>query len=204
MRITCFHGDYSDMGYIYLTPPKTEYNDVHSNRNEISQYISDENLYIPYVTDLNITSELIRMPFSENTFRADYGKAYDTEYGNDMDKLGYITGIELSLSSKNFINLVSNQAFKVIRTERSGQEFHLITLDHLENVLHPENILYKLTDAEDAFVIVQLRKAEDLGIRYSNDSEMQPIALFKGLLSSRKDVYPVEYLIKPEFFMHRD
>ncbi|OMD86496.1 hypothetical protein BSK67_28290 [Paenibacillus odorifer] len=80
----------------------------------------------------------------------------------------------------------------------------MITFDYLENVLHPENILYKLTDAEDAFVIVQLRKAEDLGIRYSNDSEIQPIALFKGLLSSREDIYSLEYLIKPDFFLCRD
>ncbi|MEK3795577.1 hypothetical protein MKX42_27885 [Paenibacillus sp. FSL R7-0204] len=80
----------------------------------------------------------------------------------------------------------------------------MITFDHLENVLHPENVLYKLTDAEDAFVIVQLNKAEDLGFRYSNDSEMQPFALFKGLVSARKDMYPLEYLFKPDFFLCQD
>ncbi|OMD86495.1 hypothetical protein BSK67_28285 [Paenibacillus odorifer] len=101
MRITCFHGDHSNIGYIYLTPPITEYNDVHRDRNEISQYISEENLSLPLVTDLDLTSELVKMPIRVNTFRADYGKAYDTEYGNDMDKLGYITGIELSLSPTN-------------------------------------------------------------------------------------------------------
>ncbi|WP_410514039.1 hypothetical protein PaeBR_06395 [Paenibacillus sp. BR2-3] len=204
MRITCFHGDHGNMGYIYLTTPKTEYNDAYWSRNEISQYVSKEKLSIPYVTDLDVTPTLIQMPVSENTFKADYGKSYDTEYGNDMNKLGYIMGIELTLAKNTFVDLVSTQAIKVIRTEWRGHEFHLVTFDHLENVLHPENVLYKLTDAEDAFVIVQLRKAEDLGIRYSNDSEIQPIALFKGLLSAREDVYPVEYMIKPEFFMHRD
>ncbi|MCL6605301.1 MAG: hypothetical protein K6T94_20765 [Paenibacillus sp.] len=202
MRITCYHGDYSSMGYIYLTPPKTEYNDAHLN--ELTQSVSEEKIYIPYVTDLDITPALIQMPISENTFREDSGKGYDTEYGNDMNNLGYITGIELSLRKNRFVDLVSNQAFKAIRTEWRGQEFHLITLDHLDNVLHPENILYKLTDKEDAFIIVQLSKAEDLGIRYSNNSDLQPIAVFKGLLSSREDIYPLEYLLKPDFFMCQD
>lgn len=141
------------MGYIYLTPLKDEFNTEYSSRNEISQCVNKEKLDIPYVTDLDITTSLVRMHVSENTFRSDYGKAYDTEYGNDMDKRGYITGIELSLTKNRFVDLVSNQAFKAIRTEWSGQEFHLITSDHLENVLHPENIIYKLTDKEDAFVI---------------------------------------------------
>lgn len=204
MRITCFHGNHSNMGYIYLTPPKDEFITEYSSGNEISQYVNKEKLYIPYVTNLDITASLIRMHVSEKTFRSDYGKAYDTEYGNDMDKRGYITGIELSLTKNRFVDLVSNQAFKAIRTEWNGQEFHLITFDHLENVLHSENIIYKLTDKEDAFVIVQLSKAEDLGIRYSIETEKQPIALFKGLLSAREDIYPLEYLIKPEFFMCQD
>lgn len=204
MRITCFHGNHSNMGYIYLTLPKNEYNTEYSSRNEISQYVNKEKLYIPYVTDLDITTSLVRMHVSENTFRFDYGKGYDTEYGNDMDKRGYITGIELSLTKNRFVDLVSNQAFKTIRTEWRGQEFHLITFDHLENVLYPENIIYKLNDKEDAFVIVQLSMAEDLGIRYSIETEKQPIALFQGLLSAREDIYPLEYLIKPEFFLCQD
>ncbi|OME26359.1 hypothetical protein [Paenibacillus odorifer] len=204
MRITCFYGDHSDMGYIYLTPPIHEDKTAYWSRNEISQYVSEEKLSIPYVTDLDVTPTLIQMPVSENTFKADHGKSYDTEYGNDMDKLGYIIGIELTLAKNNFVDLVSNQAFKVIRTDWSGQEFHLITFDHLENVLHPENILYKLIDKEDAFVIIQLKKPEDLGIRYFHEEDIQPIALFKGLLSAREDIYPVEYLIKPEFFMCQD
>ncbi|WP_313641767.1 hypothetical protein [Paenibacillus sp.] len=204
MQITCFYGNYSNMGYIYLTPPIKEYNSEYSGRNEISQYVNKEKLYIPHIIDLNIASSLVRMNVSKNTFRLDYGKGYDTEYGNDMDKHGYITGIELSLTKNRFVDLVSNQAFKAIRTEWSGQEFHLITFDHLENVLHPENIIYKLNDKEDAFVIVQLCKSEDLGIRYSIESEKLPIALFKGLLSAREDIYPLEYLIKPDFFMYQD
>ncbi|MEK3795576.1 hypothetical protein MKX42_27880 [Paenibacillus sp. FSL R7-0204] len=76
------------MGYIYLTPPETEYNDAYWSRNEISLYVSKKKLYIPYVTDLDLTPAFIQMRISENTFRADYGKSYDTEYGNDMDKQG--------------------------------------------------------------------------------------------------------------------
>ncbi|OMD93530.1 hypothetical protein [Paenibacillus odorifer] len=201
MRITCFHGNYSNMGYIYLTSPKDENNNEYLSSNEISQYVSKEHLHIPYVTDLDITASLIQMVVSENPFKFDYGNSYDTEYGNDMDMQGYIKGIELSLTKDRFVDLVSNQAFKVIQTEWKDQEFRLVTFDHLEHVLHPENIIYKLTDEKDAFVIVQLCKPEGLGFHYSSEAEQLPIALFKGLLSSREDIYSLEYLMKPEFIM---
>ncbi|CAM4421977.1 hypothetical protein L1N85_26360 [Paenibacillus alkaliterrae] len=86
------------------------------------------------------------MRVAANTFEADYEEDYDTEYGNDMDESGYLTGIELTLYHDRFIDLVKNQAFKVIRTEWRNREFHVIIFDHTENVFKSENVIYKLTD----------------------------------------------------------
>ena len=144
------------------------------------------------------------MTLAACTFKADYENGYDTEYGNDLDYEGYISGIELNLTAKEFINLIENQAFKIYRTEWKNREFHLVTFDHLENALNPENFIYKLNDKEDAFVIVKLEKPEKLGYQYTSEREKRPIALFKGLISARNDIYPLNYLMKPEFYLRKD
>jgi hypothetical protein len=59
-------------------------------------------------------------------------------------------------------------------------------------------------DQEDAYVIVQLEDAKKLGIHYFHNDDEYPIALFKGLLSARDDIYPLEYLLNPQFVIQRD
>jgi hypothetical protein len=77
----------------------------------------------------------------------------------------------------------------------------LIVFDHADDVFKPENVIYKLTDEEDAFVIVQLVEAEKLGYKHTNDTDQKrPVALFKGLISARDDIYPLEYLMKRILF----
>ncbi|UQZ34873.1 hypothetical protein C2I18_15835 [Paenibacillus sp. PK3_47] len=206
MRITCYYGKHAEMGYIYLTPPKFEYNDeAHAVRNEIFHYVSADNLRIPLVTDIDPAPALNQMKLAANTFRSDYGYGYDTEFGNDMDAQGYLKGVELTLPGKRFVDLVDKQAFKIIQTSWKGRMFHLLTLDHLANVLHPGNVLYRMSDAEDAFVIVQLSSAENAGYADpDNKAPRTPIALFKGVLSAREDIYSLDYLMKPDFFMCED
>ncbi|WP_410513455.1 hypothetical protein PaeBR_03065 [Paenibacillus sp. BR2-3] len=167
--------------------------------------MNPDQMTIPYITDTNIASYLDKMTFAKNTFKSDYEKGYDTEYGNDMDKRGYIIGIELSLYHERFIDLVKNQAFKVIRTEWRNTEFHMITFYYADDVFKPENIIYKLTDEEDAFVIVELIEPEKLGFHYTDEKDQKrPIALFKALISSIDDIYPLEYMMKPEFILRKD
>jgi hypothetical protein len=157
------------------------------------------------ITDSNIASSLDQMTVAANTFKTDYEKNYDTEYGNDMDDQGYITGIELTLNHDRFIDLDKNQAFKVIRTEWRSKEFHLITFDHADDVFKTENVIYKLTDEEDAFVIVQLIEPEKLGYHYTDENyQKRPVALFKAFISAREDIYPLEYMMKPKFVMRKD
>ncbi|MGF7050697.1 hypothetical protein J2T13_005247 [Paenibacillus sp. DS2015] len=201
MRITCFYGSSPGMGYIYLNPPAVEQT-VLESENELSKHIIPDQISIQYITDTPLAPFLDNMTVATNNFNADYEKNYDTEYGNDMDEQGYIIGIELTLDHEQFITLVKNHAFRIIQTEWRNKEFHLITFDHLVDVFKPENTIYRLTDEEDAFVIVQLVEPEKLGFHYSDEKDQKrPIALFKALISARDDIYPLEYLLKPEFIL---
>lgn len=204
MRITCHYGDYSEMGYIYLKPPKEEFDTNKKNRNEITKHVDTNQLNIPYITDNKIASYLDQMTVAVNTFKFDHEQGYDTEYGNDMDERGYIIGIELNLNHQRFINLIKNQAFIVIKTNWREREYHLITFDCAAEVFNTENVIYKLSDEEDAFVIVRLVEPEKLGYQYTDSKDRHPIALFKALITARDDIYPLEYLLKPDFFLQRD
>jgi hypothetical protein len=144
------------------------------------------------------------MAVAANTFKVDHENGYNTEYGNDMDERGYITGIELNLNHERFIELIKNGAFKVIKTDWRDREYHLITFDITDEVFKTENVIYKLTDEGDAFVIVQLVEPEKLGYQYTDSKDRHPIALFKALISARDDIYPLEYLLRAEFFLQRD
>ncbi|CAM4341922.1 hypothetical protein L1N85_21815 [Paenibacillus alkaliterrae] len=59
-------------------------------------------------------------------------------------------------------------------------------------------------DEEDAFVVIQLEEPEKLGYTYTNIDDKHPIALFKALISARDDIYPLEYLLKPQFLLRKD
>ncbi|MCQ6561488.1 hypothetical protein [Paenibacillus mendelii] len=203
MKITCYCDANASMGYIYLKPTKYATATAGSDH-ELAKYIDPNQVCIPYVTDNNLAADLDRMKIPPNTFKQDCGTAYDTEYGNDMDPQGYIIGIELTLKHQRFIELVNQQAFKVIQTHWRDWQYHVVTFDHMENVFKPGHLLYKLTNDEDAFIIVELAAPEELGITYSNMDDKRPIAIFKALISARDDIYPLEYLLKPNFVLHID
>jgi len=193
------------MGYIYLKPPvESGYEENFRNKNEIAKYVNLDEITIPYVTNAKLTSYLDQMTIAVHTFKEDYKVVYDTEYGNDMDDYGYVTGIELKLHHEKFIDLIKNQAFKVFQVKWKDKEFHLVTLDREEIVFNPAHVIYKLSDKEDAFVIVKLEEPEKLGHHYPDPAERRPIALIKGLISARNDIYPLEYMTQPEFHLQKD
>ncbi|WP_248928641.1 hypothetical protein [Paenibacillus hamazuiensis] len=181
-----------------------DFDDYERGKNEITEYVSPDQIIIPYVEDSKVNSYLDQMTTAARTFKEDYKVGYSTEYGNDMDEYGYITGIELRLSLEAFIDLVKNQAFKVIRTEWKNKEYHLISFDHEDIVFNPENVIYKLTDQEDAFVIVKLEEPEKLGHHHLDQKDRCPIALVKGLISARGDIYPLEYMLQPNFYLRKN
>jgi hypothetical protein len=206
MKITCYYDDHSSMGYISLKPIiENQFDEYEWSKNEMAQHVHPDQIAVPYVTDEVVSPFLDRMTIAAHTFEEDYEEGYDTQYGNDMDDEGYITGIELTLYHDRFIELVKNQVFKVLKVEWQNREYHLITFDYMDNVFKPENVIYKLTDEEDAFVIVQLVEPEKLGYQYTDENDQKrPVALFKGLISARDDIYPLEYLLKPKFLLHKD
>lgn len=197
MRITCY---YPSMGYIYLKPHE-EPHAAKPDHNNLKDHITTDKIKIPYTSDERLEVFLNQMSLSISSFRTEQGKSYETEYGNDMDEHGYLTGIELNLSSERFIDLVSQQTIQIIKTSWREKALHLIAFDQMESVLQPYNHIYKLTDAEDTYVIVYLEKPENLGIVTFDDKPQLPIALFKAFLTTRDDIYPLEYLLKPDFVM---
>ncbi len=189
------------MGYIYLKSPGIEPHATTRNQNTIHLHVSPENITIPYSSNDTFVSSLNQMPISTNTFNKELEKSFELEYGNDIDEHGYLIGIELTLTSERFINLIRQQAIQIIKVQWRNKEFHMVTFDHMDNVLQPHNYIYKLTDAEDAFVIIHLEKTEFLGYDSSKDKPQLPIALFKALLTARNDIYPLEYLLQPDFVL---
>ncbi len=187
MRITC---DNNGMGYIYLKP---------AGHNDRLNRASKEKHIIPYSKNEALNQQLDQLTISSNTFRYEVNKSFQTEYGIDFDEQGYINGIELSLNPPTFIALINKLAFEVVSTQWKETTFHLITFDLIELVLSNNNRLYKLTEAADTYAIVALVEPESLGITYSTDEPHLPIALIKGIVTSRNDIYNLEYLCQPDF-----
>ncbi|NGZ75231.1 hypothetical protein [Saccharibacillus alkalitolerans] len=207
MRMTCFDDGYWPMGHIYLMPP-THRSTLEGLAGDILGHVPAERLHIPHIAEPaeDPAPKLDRMKIAKLTYKQDFCKGYDTLYGNDMDENGYITGIELNLTAKRMIELVNRQVFRVIDVRWKSRLFRLLTLDDSEKVFDERNILYRMSDREDVFVIAALSAHEipDLSEKARQDPVGIPIIRFLGLLSSRDDLYPPEYLLKPDFYLQID
>ncbi|MFF0831277.1 hypothetical protein ACFYU8_31045 [Brevibacillus sp. NPDC003359] len=187
MIITC--DAYCNMGYIYLQQPGKEIVDSQREKdNKISRYVDPSLLHIPLVVDLNRGKLLDDMQLSAKTYKMAIGDEIDEEYQNDLDEQGYMTGIELNLSRDRLVHLLENKAFVVYRTEWKGKPFHLATLDIDHKVFDSSNVIYPLNEKQDAFVIIEVKGEYQIG-------------LVKALLTRRDDLYPVEYLLAPQFIL---
>ncbi|NRR23677.1 hypothetical protein [Brevibacillus sp. MS2.2] len=187
MIITC--DAYCNMGYIYLQQPDKEIIDYQKEKNNhISRYVDPSLLYIPLVVDFNRGKLLDDMRLSTKTYKKAVGDEIDEEYQNDLDKQGYMTGIELNLTKDKLVHLLENKAFVVYRTEWKGQPYHLATLDMDHKVFDSSNVIYPLNEKQDAYLIIEVTGEYQLG-------------LVKALLTRRNDIYPVEYLLDPQFIL---
>ncbi|OWR30768.1 hypothetical protein CDO73_09255 [Saccharibacillus sp. O23] len=200
MRMTC--DGLASMGYIYLMPPAA-HPVIDTLPNDIIELVPEEKLHIPYISapDEDPAPKLDRMRVAELTYREDFGKGYDTPYGNDMDKNGYIIGIESDLTSQRLAELLNAKAFQVIDMHWRGRDYHLLTLDTAEKVFDERNTLYRMSDLEDVFVIVNFGKPK-IVMNEQNvvlDTDDLPLIEFRGFLSSRDDLYPLDFLLKSDF-----
>lgn len=176
------------MGYIYLQPPSgnvSEYQDG----NKIANYFKLSEMRIPFVTESGINTRLDKMEMARKTYSEalDEGEV-DEEYYNDKDENGYVKGIELNLSKEVFINSIKQEVYKGYFINWGLKDFILVTLDLHENVFNFNNIIYPLSKNNDVFLIVKVEK------KYRT-------ALIKALISARDNLYPVDYLLYPNFVL---
>ncbi|OWA34044.1 hypothetical protein B9G55_17070 [Saccharibacillus sp. O16] len=204
MRITCFDDGYWPMGYIYLMPPEPRFQTANRD-SEILHHVTPERLHIPRIAEDSPTliARLNRMRIAERTYRQDFRIGYDTTYGNDMDQNGYITGIELDLSAERLIELLNQQAFRLLDLHWRDRSFRLLTLDHEDQVFQERNVLYRMSDEEDVFVIAHVPKPKpfDPTQPFGDPADSLPTIRFLGLLSARDDLYPPEFLLQPDIYL---
>lgn len=185
MRITCDAS--GGMGYIYLMPPKQQY---FNSNNHLQKYLEQKNVEIPMVRNNEILGRLDSLKIVNKTYKNAVYKYSDIhmEYCNDMDNDGYIIGIELNLRKEKFIKLIVDKAYKIICGNWRDKEISVLTLDLIDKVFSTDNIIYPLNRKRDAFVIAYIEPKYKIG-------------LVKALITSRNDIYPIDYLKVPEFII---
>ncbi|HVJ48968.1 MAG TPA: hypothetical protein VM640_07485 [Desulfitobacterium sp.] len=168
-------------------PTKTT-SDYSLEESDIGYYFDLDNLEIPKINGLSLGRKLNQLPVSKKTYSEAVDKAFYCEYWNDLNEEGYMVGIELSLTEDKFLPLVANQAFMIYDTRWRNRDFRVVTLDaHLE-VIKKSNVIYPLTAEKDAFVVLAI-------------DPNSKVATVKALISSRDDLYPLDYLRNPLFML---
>lgn len=185
MLITCDNN--IQMGYIYLMPPITT-SDYSLEESDIGYYYDLDSLSIPRLKGVGFGQKLSQLRVSTKTYSEAVDKTFFCEYWNDLNEEGYMVGIELYLNEDQLLPLVANQAFMIYDTRWGNRDFRVVTLDaHLE-VIRKSNVIYPLTPAKDAFVVLAI-------------DPKSKVASVKALISSRDDLYPLDYLRKPHFML---
>jgi hypothetical protein len=187
MFITC--DSRAEMGYIYLQQPKAN-NPIwnESNDNNIEEYLNGRVSEISnIISDVEMLKRLNTLSISGETYLEDLEKEiFEEEYLNDK-KNDYISGIELHLTRKQFISNIQNKVYRIYKLEWLEKEFLFLTLDSLDNSFEPNNIIYPANKNNDVFYVVAI---ED------------EVCYIKAILSSRSDVYDLEYLKTTRFILH--
>lgn len=185
MIVTC---DVScNMGYIYVRTLLMCFNE--NSKSNGDQLIDGISLNIPCENSSNIAYLLNKLILSNKTYsQALEDLDIDQEYCNDLDENGYLIAIELNLNEADFNRLIKTNSFRVYEKVWENKDFYLVTFDSEDEVFSEGNIIYPLTKDNDAFVIVKIIGKYNIG-------------LIKGLITSRNDIYPIEYLKEPQFML---
>lgn len=141
------------------------------------------------------------LPYS---FRSGYHQEkFETEYGVDFDSSGYITGYEIGLSPAKFLKLIESKSYRLYESVWQNQIYHIFLLDEYNSVFSKNNMICPMNRKEDAFVIIQFVEPAALGVTFY-PSEEKKIALIKGLISAKPELYPLDYLLHPDFELFED
>lgn len=187
MFLTC--DSRAEMGYIYLKQPR-ENNPIwnESNDTNIEEYLNNKVTEISNsISAIEMLKRLNTLSVSGETYLEDLEKEiFEEEYLNDK-KDDYISGIELNLTREQFISNIQNKVYKTYKMEWLKKEFLFLTLDSLNNVFEANNIIYPANKNNDVFYVVSI---ED------------EVCYIKAILSSRPDLYEIEYLKTPKFILY--
>lgn len=180
-----------NMGYIHLVPRGRQIR-REKDHNLVSYLGFDEKeIDIPLIEGYDLNDILDDMRLMKTTYK-DAIRIYldfDEEFQNDVDDKGYLEGIELSIDKEKLIKIFEEKAFKIYKTIWKEKKYYLLTLDVHESVFDYNNVIYPLTDKEDAFVIVNV-------MLFMNQFK---IGFIKGIITTENDIYSIEYLMNPQF-----
>ncbi|NUU78127.1 hypothetical protein [Paenibacillus xylanilyticus] len=200
MRITCSPAYAGKMiGSIDLQPSKISKGI--SGSSQITDHVDPGLVAIPYVEDQAFGSHFDAMKIMKGTYKEEFHASYDVEFTIDVDKKGYITQFEHTFPLERYIDLVKTQSYKVIKTNWRGQAFHVMTYSYPEEVINPNNVIFRCNDAEDVFVAAELAPYRVDGV------VVQPNNLYlhlRALISARDDLYPIDYMCEPDFDLSLD
>lgn len=187
-----------NMSYICLMPPTQggedkEYKSIASYLN-----LDKAEIEIPLIEGHDINGILDNMKLIKKTYKkAKRGLGgIGDEFENDIDENGYLKGIELSIEREKLIELFEERAFRIYRTSWKSRDYYLLTLDLPELVFDQTNVIYPLTNKSDVFIIVKVKK-----YRFGFFRRFK-IGYIKGLITTKNDIYPIDYLTKPQFVLY--
>lgn len=202
MKITCMESDYAHIGYVYLQPPSGKI--PHQTKSILNQSIDISQIQIPFEQKPKLGNYLDNMTIHPYSFRSGYKQAkFETEYGVDFDSSGYITGFEVGLSPAQFIKLIECQSYRLFESVWQNQTCHIFLLDEFDAVFSEFNVICRMNRKEDAYLIIQFIEPETLGVTFYPPEEKR-IALIKGLISAKPELYPLSYLLQPDFELIED
>lgn len=190
MIITC--DSEVNIGYIYLQPPNhREVEEYEKMENKLLNYVDPQKLIIHHKVDNRFKELLNQMSQSTKTYsEALDEEEIDQEYCNDLDNDSHLIGIEFGFTKEKLISLVNSNSFNCYFIKWKGTDFSLYTLDIEDEVFNTNNVIYPLTIEMDSYLIVKVEQS------YGN------VGIIKGLITSREDKYPTDYMLKPLFILH--
>lgn len=196
MRISLSPGFPGSMiGSIDLRP--TEPNPT----SQITAHVDPELIVIPYIIDPDFGLHFDTMKMMTGTYQEEFHESYDVEFTIDVDKKGYITQFEHTFTLERYLNLIRTQSYRVIQTLWRGRPFHVMTYSYMEEVINPDNVIFRCTNAEDVFVVAELIPFRAGGVvEQPNHRYLH----FRALISARDDLYPIEYMCRPDFDLNLD
>lgn len=202
MKITCMESDYAHIGYVYLQPPSG--NIPRQTNCKLNQLMDTSQIQIPFERKPELGTILDNMTMLPYSFRSGYKQEkFETEYGVDFDHSGYITGYEIGLSPTQFIKLIETQSYRLYESTWKNQTYHIFLLDEYDSVFAQNNMICPMNRKDDAYLIIQFVEPAALGVTFF-PSEDKKVVLIKGLVSANPELYPLRYLMHPDFELIED